>query len=315
MTEVREQARGEARKDTREEMRDRVTGGAGFFAALDQSGGSTPKALAQYGIAAAAYANEAEMFALMHEMRVRIMTAPSFTGERVIAAILFERTMQGTADGTPVPALLWSRGIVPFLKVDEGLQPECDGVSLMKPLPALEARLAVAARLGMVGTKMRSTIGRASEGGIAAVVAQQIEVAVQIARQGLMPIVEPEVLIDSPDKDAAEALLRDELLRRLDALPQGVQLILKLTLPSDPGRYVDLLRHGRVARLLALSGGYPRREACRRLAATPGMIASFSRALTEGLEVSMTDPEFDAALERSIAEIHAASTTKRRADG
>jgi len=303
-------------------MLDRVVNGAGFVAALDQSGGSTPKALAQYGIAAAAYADEAEMFALMHEMRVRIMTAPSFTGDRVIAAILFERTMQGevapgTADGTPVPAFLWSRGIVPFLKVDEGLQPERDGVSLMKPLTGLADRLAAAARLGMFGTKMRSTIRLASPGGIAAVVAQQFEVAASIARQGLMAIVEPEVLIDSPDKDAAEALLRDELLRRLDALPDdmpaGARVILKLTLPSDPGRYGDLLRHDRVARLLALSGGYPRGEACRRLAATPGMIASFSRALTEGLQVSMSNPAFDAALERSIAEIHAASTTKRRA--
>ncbi|WP_425067069.1 fructose bisphosphate aldolase [Reyranella sp.] len=300
--------------DLRETMHDRVTGGAGFVAALDQSGGSTPKALAQYGIAASAYSNETEMFGLMHEMRVRIMRAPSFTGERVLSAILFERTMRGTADGTPVPAFLWSRGIVPFLKVDEGLLPERDGVSPMKPLTGLEARLAEAADLGVFGTKMRSTIRTASHEGIDAVVGQQFEIAAQIARQGLMPIVEPEVLIDSPDKDAAEAMLRDALLRRLDGLPEGVQVILKLTLPSDPGRYGDLLDHGRVARLLALSGGYPRAEACRRLAATPGMIASFSRALTEGLNVTMSDPEFDVALARSIAEIHAASTRKRVGD-
>ena len=292
--------------DLRETMRDRVMGGAGFVAALDQSGGSTPKALAQYGIAAYAYSNETEMFGLMHEMRVRIMRAPSFTGERVLGAILFERTMRGTADGTPVPAFLWSRGIVPFLKVDEGLQSESDGVSLMKPLTGLEARLTEAADLGVFGTKMRSTIRNASHEGIDAVVGQQFEIAAQIARQGLMPIVEPEVLIDSPDKDAAEAMLRDALLRRLDALPKGLQVILKLTLPSDPGRYGDLLGHASVARLLALSGGYPREEACRRLAATPGMIASFSR-----LQVTMSDPEFDAALERSIAEIHQASTRKR----
>ena len=297
--------------DLRETMRDRVMGGAGFVAALDQSGGSTPKALAQYGITASAYSNETEMFGLMHEMRVRIMRAPSFTGERVLGAILFERTMRGTADGTPVPAFLWSRGIVPFLKVDEGLQSESDGVSLMKPLTGLEARLTEAADLGVFGTKMRSTIRKASHEGIDAVVGQQFEIAAQIARQGLMPIVEPEVLIDSPDKDAAEAMLRDALLRRLDALPKGLQVILKLTLPSDPGRYGDLLGHASVARLLALSGGYPREEACRRLAATPGMIASFSRALTEGLQVTMSDPEFDAALERSIAEIHQASTRKR----
>ncbi|WP_428679789.1 fructose bisphosphate aldolase [Reyranella sp.] len=300
--------------DVREMMRERVTGGAGFVAALDQSGGSTPKALAQYGIAASAYANETEMFGLMHEMRVRIMRAPSFSGERILGAILFERTMRGTADGTPVPAFLWNRGIVPFLKVDEGLQPERDGVSLMKPLTGLEARLAEATRLGVFGTKMRSTIRNASHDGVAAVVDQQFEIALQIARLGLMPIIEPEVLIDSPDKAAAEAVLRDALLRRLDALPKGMQVILKLTLPSDPGRYGDLLGHASVARLLALSGGYPRVEACRRLAATPGMIASFSRALTEGLQVTMSDREFDAALERSIAEIHEASTRKRVGD-
>ena len=294
--------------DVRERMHERVASGAGFFAALDQSGGSTPKALAQYGVAASAYANETEMFALMHEMRVRIMTAPSFTGDRVLAAILFERTMNGTADGAPVPAFLWRRGIVPFLKVDEGLQPERDGVSLMKELPGLEERLAAAARLGVFGTKMRSTIRHASREGIAAVVDQQFEVALRIARQGLMPIVEPEVLIDSPDKDAAEKMLRDELRRRLDGLPRDVQVILKLTLPTDPGLYGELLEHAGVVRLLALSGGYSRDEACRRLAATPGMIASFSRALTEGLQVAMSDADFDAALERSIASIHKAST-------
>lgn len=294
--------------DVRERMHERVASGAGFFAALDQSGGSTPKALAQYGVAASAYANETEMFALMHEMRVRIMTAPSFTGDRVLAAILFERTMNGTADGTPVPAFLWRRGIVPFLKVDEGLQPERDGVSLMKELPGLDERLAAAARLGVFGTKMRSTIRHASREGIAAVVDQQFEVALRIARQGLMPIVEPEVLIDSPDKDAAEKMLRDELRRRLDGLPRDVQVILKLTLPTDPGLYGELLEHAGVVRLLALSGGYSRDEACRRLAATPGMIASFSRALTEGLQVAMSDADFDAALERSIASIHKAST-------
>jgi len=293
--------------DDREKMQNKVAHGAGFFAALDQSGGSTPKALAQYGIAASAYGNETQMFALMHEMRVRIMTAPSFTGERVLGAILFEGTMQGTAGGTPVPAFLWGRGIVAFLKVDEGLQAERGGVSLMKEMSGLEARLVEAGRLGVFGTKMRSTIRHASREGIAAVVDQQFEIAERIAGHGLMPIVEPEVLIDSPDKEAAETMLHEELRRRLDDLPGGSRVILKLTLPSDPGRYVDLLEHEGVARLLALSGGYSREEACRRLAATPGMIASFSRALTEGLKVTMSDPEFDAALERSIATIHKAS--------
>jgi fructose-bisphosphate aldolase class I len=291
----------------REEMRERIIGGAGFFAALDQSGGSTPKALAQYGIAADAFANETQMFALMHEMRVRIMTAPSFTGERVLGAILFERTMHGAVDGVPVPSFLWGRGVVPFLKVDEGLQPEKDGVSLMKEMSGLGPRLAAASRLGVIGTKMRSTIRQASRNGIAAAVDQQFEIAARIARHGLMPIVEPEVLIDSPDKQAAETMLRAELRRRLDDLPGDEQVILKLTLPSDPDLYVELLEHRGVARLLALSGGYSRDEACRRLAATPGMIASFSRALTEGLKVTMSDPEFDAALERSIAAIHKAS--------
>ena len=291
----------------REEMRGRVIGGAGFFAALDQSGGSTPKALAQYGIAADAFAHETQMFALIHEMRLRIMTAPSFTGERVLGAILFERTMHGAVDGTSVPAFLWRRRIVPFLKVDEGLQPEKDGVSLMKEMSGLGPRLAAAARLGVFGTKMRSTIRQASRSGIAAAVDQQFDIAAQIARHGLMPIVEPEVLIDSPDKQAAETILGAELRRRLDDLAGDAQVILKLTLPSEPDLYVDLLEHHGVARLLALSGGYSRDEACRRLAATPGMIASFSRALTEGLSVTMSDPEFDAALERSIAAIHKAS--------
>lgn len=297
-------------KDTanrRHEMRRRVIDGLGFVAALDQSGGSTPKALAQYGIAADAYANETQMFALMHEMRVRIMTAPAFTGDRVLGAILFERTMHGTVADAPVPAFLWRRGIVPFLKIDEGLLPERDGVSLMKEMVGLEARLAAAARLDVFGTKMRSTIHLASREGIAAVVKQQFDIAARIAHHGLMPIVEPEVLIDSPDKQAAESMLREELLRRLDALPRDAQVILKLTLPTDHDAYVGLSEHRGVARLLALSGGYSRDEACRRLSATPGMIASFSRALTEGLTVTMSDPEFDAALERSIAAIHKAS--------
>lgn len=293
--------------DARAEMRERIEAGAGFFAALDQSGGSTPKALTQYGIATNAYENEAQMFALMHEMRVRIMTAPSFAGDRVIGTILFERTMHGTVEDISVPVFLWRRGIVPFLKVDEGLQPERDGVSLMKEMPGLEARLVEAARLGVFGTKMRSTIRLASRDAIAAVVDQQFDIAARIARDGLMPIIEPEVLIDSPDKPAAEAMLYAELLRRLDALPRDARVILKLTLPSDPDRYAGLVQHRGVARLLALSGGYSRDEACRRLAATPGMIASFSRALTEGLTVKMSDPEFDAALERSIAAIHKAS--------
>jgi fructose-bisphosphate aldolase, class I len=282
----------------------------GFIAALDQSGGSTPGALRLYGISETAYAGEAEMFTLMHEMRVRIMTSPAFTGIRVLGTILFENTMDGQVNVTPVPAFLWERGIVPFLKVDKGLEAEREGVSLMKPMPALDALLTRAATLGIYGTKMRSTINLPSPDGIATIVKQQFEVAARIAGHGLMPIIEPEVLIKSPDKAGAEAILRAEILKQLDALPESRQVMLKLTIPTVPDFYRELTRHERVARVVALSGGYTRTEACRLLAANHGMIASFSRALTEGLQHSMTDQEFDAALARSITEIYEASIEK-----
>ena len=284
----------------------------GFIAALDQSGGSTPGALRAYGIPDSAWhGDEAEMFRLMHEMRVRIMTSPSFTSARVIAAILFERTMDGDVKGKPVPAFLWQeRGVVPFLKVDKGLEAEKDGVSLMKPIAGLDALLERAAGLGVFGTKMRSVINHASQPGIAAIVGQQFEVAGRISAHGLMPIIEPEISIKSPDKAACEALLRDALLGRLDALPKGAQVMLKLTLPEAPDFYRPLIEHAGVARVVALSGGYTRADACRRLAANHGMIASFSRALTEGLTQPMTDAGFDEALAASIDEIYRASTDK-----
>jgi len=266
-----------------------ILGGDGFIAALDQSGGSTPGALRLYGIPDSAYSGDAEMFRLMHEMRVRVMTAPAFTGSKVLAAIMFEGTMDGQAKGKPVPHLLWEeRGVVPFLKVDKGLEAENDGVSLMKPMPALDALLARALKLGVFGTKMRSVINLPSRDGIAAVVAQQFDVAAQIGRHGLMPIIEPEVSIKSQDKAGAETILLKELTRHLDALPADRQVMLKLT----------------------LSGGYTLADACRRLAANHGMIASFSRALTEGLKHAMSDVEFDAALENAIDQIYQASTIK-----
>jgi fructose-bisphosphate aldolase class I len=283
----------------------------GFIAALDQSGGSTPGALRQYGIPDTAYSGDAEMFKLMHEMRVRIMTAPAFTGAKVIGAILFEATMDGTVKDKPVPAFLWDdQGVVPFLKVDKGLEAEKDGVSLMKPIPGLDALLARAAKLGVFGTKMRSVINLASKDGIAAIAAQQFEIGAQITGHGLMPILEPEVSIKSPDKAGAEAILLAELTKGLDALPAGQRVMLKLTIPDVPDLYEGLTRHSGVARVVALSGGYTRADACKRLAANHGMIASFSRALTEGLTHSMSDAAFDAALGEAIEEIYRASTVK-----
>jgi fructose-bisphosphate aldolase, class I len=283
----------------------------GFIAALDQSGGSTPGALRLYGIPDSAYSGEAEMFRLVHEMRARIITAPAFTEAKVIATILFEGTMDGEVRGRPVPAFLWEeRGVVPFVKVDKGLEAENDGVSLMRPMPALDALLTRAVKLGVFGTKMRSVINLASKAGIAAVVAQQFEVAAQIAGHGLMPIIEPEVLIKSPDKAGAETILLAELTRHLNALPDSRKVMLKLTLPDTPDLYAPLTKHQRVTRVVALSGGYTRADACKRLAANHGMIASFSRALAEDLKHSMSDAEFNAALAKSIDEIYRASTVK-----
>jgi fructose-bisphosphate aldolase class I len=294
-----------------DEMVAQISRKGGFIAALDQSGGSTPGALRLYGIPDSAYSGDAEMFKLVHEMRVRIMTAPAFTGAKVIAAILFEGTMDGEAQGKPVPAFLWKeRGVIPFLKVDKGLETENDGVSLMRPMPALDPLLARAVKLGVFGTKMRSVINRASKEGIAAVVAQQFDVAAQIAEHGLMPIIEPEVSIKSPDKAGAEAILLGELKRKLDALPGDRRVMLKLTIPDVPDFYSALVNHERVARVVALSGGYTRADACRRLAANHGMIASFSRALAEDLQRAMSDAAFDATLAKSIDEIYRASTVK-----
>ena len=251
------------------------------------------------------------MFALVHEMRVRIITAPSFNGNEVIAAILFEGTMDGQAAGQSVPTFLWKeRGVVPFLKVDKGLEGEKDGVCVMKPMPELDTLLARAVKLGIFGTKMRSFINLPSKDGIAAVVAQQFDVARRISDHGLMPIIEPEVSIKSPDKAGAEALLLAELTRKLDALPEGRRVMLKLTIPDVPNLYSPLVGHERVARVVALSGGYTRPDACRRLAANFGMIASFSRALIGDLRHDMSEAEFDATLASAIDEIYAASTVK-----
>ena len=294
-----------------DKMTAQISGKPGFIAALDQSGGSTPGALRLYGIPDNAYSGEAEMFRLIHQMRVRIMTAPAFTGDKVIATILFEGTMDGQVQERPVPAFLWEeRGVIPFLKVDKGLEAETDGVSLMRPMPGLDALLDRAVGLGVFGTKMRSVINLASKAGIAAVVAQQFDVAAQIARHGLLPILEPEVSIKSPDKAGAEAILLAECTRKLDALPDGRKVMLKLTLPDVPDLYLPLINHPRIARVVALSGGYTRADACRRLAANHGMTASFSRALAEGLTRAMSDAEFNATLAKSIDEIYRASTVK-----
>src|ERR1700757_542860 len=294
-----------------DKMMAQISGRGGFIAALDQSGGSTPGALRLYGIPDTAYSGDAEMFRLMHEMRVRIMTAPAFTGAKVIATILFEGTMDGEVRGKPTPAFLWEeRGVIPFVKVDKGLEAEKDGVQLMRPMPELDALLTRAVKLGVFGTKMRSVINLASKDGIAAIAAQQFEVGAQIAKHGLMPILEPEVSIKSPDKAGAEAILKAELMRHLEAAPDGPQVMFKLTLPEVPDLYLPLVKHKRVTRVVALSGGYTRAEACRRLAANHGVIASFSRALVEELRHSMSDAEFDAALARSIDEIYRASTVK-----
>ena len=296
---------------TNDRMMAQISGKGGFIAALDQSGGSTPGALRLYGISDSAYSGDAEMFRLVHEMRVRIMTAPAFTGAKVIAAILFEGTMDGEVRGQPVPAFLWEgRGVIPFVKVDKGLQAENDDVQLMRPMPELDALLARAVKLGVFGTKMRSVINLASKAGIAAVVAQQFEVAAQIAGHGLMPIIEPEVSIKSPDKAGAEAILLAELTRKLDAFPDGHKVMLKLTIPDVPDLYAPLVNHKRVTRVVALSGGYTRADACKRLSANHGMIASFSRALAENLRHSMSDAEFNATLAKCIDEIYRASTVK-----
>ncbi|GGJ38537.1 fructose bisphosphate aldolase [Sphingopyxis bauzanensis] len=287
-------------------MLDQIKSGQGFIAALDQSGGSTPKALKGYGIEADAFSNDEEMFGLIHAMRSRIVTAPCFNGEKVIGAILFERTMDGDADGKPVPALLWERGVVPFLKVDKGLEDEVNGVQLMKANPDLDALCARAVAKSVFGTKMRSVVNLANPAGVKAIVEQQFAEAKRIAAHGLVPIIEPEVNIKSAERDAADRLLLDETLAALDAW-EGAPVMLKLSLPTEAGLFQPLLDHSKVLRVVALSGGFARLEACAELAKNPGIIASFSRALLEDLRHQMSDDEFDKSLGGAINEIHAAS--------
>ena len=293
-----------------EQQLQKVQSAPGFIAALDQSGGSTPKALGLYGIGADAYADDTAMFDLVHQMRRRIITSPSFDGDRILGTILFEQTMDREIDGRGSADYLWTeKHVVPFLKVDKGLEDEADGAQLMKPIAGLDDLLARATDKGVFGTKMRSVIKLADATGVTAVVDQQFEVARQILAAGLVPIIEPEVDIHSPQKAEAEDLLHAALRGRLDQLPADQQVMLKLTLPETDGFYRDLVEHPNVLRVAALSGGYSREEANTRLARNHGMIASFSRALTEGLTAQQTDAEFDAALDESIASIYAASTT------
>lgn len=287
---------------------EKIRQGQGFIAALDQSGGSTPKALKLYGVEEDAYDGEAQMFDMIHAMRARIAQAPDFTGEKVIGAILFEMTMDRKIAGRSSAEFLWEeRGVVPFLKVDKGLEDEADGVRLMKPIPDLPALLDRANEAGIFGTKMRSVIDAASPTGIAANVAQQFKVGGQILDQGLVPIIEPEVTISIADKAEAETLLRDEILRHLDALPDGRDVMLKLTLPETVNLYKPLVDHPRVLRVVALSGGYARNEANARLARNSGIIASFSRALTEGLSAQQSDEAFNSTIGTTIDGIYAAS--------
>jgi fructose-bisphosphate aldolase class I len=282
----------------------------GFIAALDQSGGSTPKALHQYGIKEGAWSNDDEMFALVHQMRARIMTSPSFTGDRIIGAILFENTMDREVEGRPTTDYLWNvKRVVPFLKVDKGLAPEKDGVQLMKPMPSLGALLDKANAKGVFGTKMRSVIKEANGTGIKDIVSQQFDVAGQILSAGLVPIIEPEVDIRCPEKAKAEALLKDAILKKLNEMTPGQLVMLKLTLPDQDDFYVDCIRHPKVLRVVALSGGYTRDQANDRLRRNHGLVASFSRALVEGLSAQQSDAEFNAMLDKYIQSIFDASNT------
>ena len=293
-----------------QEQLDKVRAGKGFIAALDQSGGSTPKALKLYGVDEDAYDGEAEMFDRIHEMRTRIVTSPSFSGDRVLGAILFEQTMDRQIEGRDTPAYLWEvKGVVPFLKVDKGLEDAADGVQLMKPMPGLDELLERAVAKGVFGTKMRSVVQLADPKGVQAIADQQFEAGRQILGHGLVPILEPEVDIKSPQKADAEGLLKAALLAGLDSLPEGQPVMFKLTLPDEDGFYAELVAHPKVAKVVALSGGYSRDEANDRLARNPGVIASFSRALTEGLSAQQSDEEFDAALDASIKSIYEASIT------
>ena len=282
----------------------------GFIAALDQSGGSTPKALSQYGIKEGTWSNDEEMFAVVHQMRTRIITSPSFTGERIIAAILFENTMEREIEGRPTGDYLWNvKRVVPFLKVDQGLAPEKDGVQLMKPMPTLAALLDKANKKGMFGTKMRSVIKEANEAGIKEIVRQQFQVAGQIIAAGLVPIIEPEVDIHCREKARAEQLLKEAILKQLNDLPVSQLVMLKLTIPTQDDFYLDCIRHPKVLRVVALSGGYKREEANDRLRRNHGLIASFSRALVEGLSAQQSDAEFNAMLDKFVQSIFDASNT------
>lgn len=293
------------------EMTAKIAAGQGFIAALDQSGGSTPKALAGYGVSEDAWDSEEAMFGLIHDMRSRIIRSNAFYGDKVIGAILFERTMDGMVDGKPTPAALIEKGVVPFIKIDKGLEDEgfggFGGVQLMKPMPELDALLAKSKALGVFGTKERSVINLANREGIAAIVQQQIAIGLQVLAGGLVPMLEPEINIKSPEREEADAILLDELTKALDAMPGNEKVMLKLSLPVTSGHFDALVNHPRVLRVVALSGGFKRPEACAELAKNTGIIASFSRALLEDLRHQMTDAEFDASLGAAIADIHAAS--------
>jgi len=291
----------------RQQMIERITTGQGFIAALDQSGGSTPKALRGYGVDDHEWSGDEEMFAQIHAMRARVITAPSFASGKVIGAILFEKTMDGEVDGKPTGEALKARGVVPFIKVDEGLADDADGVQLMKPMVKLAALLEKSVAAGMFGTKMRSVIKAANPAGIAAIVAQQFEVASQILDAGLVPMIEPEYDITAEDRAAGEDILLAEIMKHLDALPEGREVMLKLSIPVKPGLYNPAIAHPRVLRVVALSGGFSTDEACARLAQNPGMIASFSRGLLQDLRKGQTDAEFDAVLGKAIDQIAAAS--------
>jgi len=293
-----------------QDMAAKIAAGNGFIAALDQSGGSTPKALRGYGIEDSQWSNEDEMFDLIHEARCRIMRSPSFANGKVIGAILFEKTMDGSVDGKPVPRALIDIGIVPFIKIDKGLEPEADGSQLMKPMPGLDALLERAKALGVFGTKERSVINSADAKGIADNVAQQFEIGKQVLAHGMMPILEPEYAIKAPDRAEGEAILKAEILKQLDALPEGLKVMLKLSLPVKANFYRELTEHPNVLAVVALSGGYTTEEACAELARNEGMIASFSRGLLQDLRVQQNDEEFDRTLGAAIDQIHQASTRK-----
>ena len=292
------------------DMTAKIRQGDGFIAALDQSGGSTPKALKGYGIEEGAWSTDEEMFDLIHQMRSRIITSPCFGSGKVIGAILFERTMDGTVDGKPTPQALIDQGVVPFIKIDKGLEDEENGVQMMKPMPELTGLLERAKQLNVFGTKERSVINAANEAGIAVLVAQQFQVAKQVLEHGLVPIIEPEVNIKSADRAASDRLLLTALLEGLDAIPDGQQVMLKLSIPAEAGLFEPLIGHPKVLRVVALSGGFSREEACRELAKNPGMIASFSRALLSDLRHGQSDEEFNRTLGQAIDEIHEASTAK-----